>query len=78
MGAGLHVHWAVNHARLGKSGKGGGRNSAIGLSLLSINVTSGDGHDLGPLIGEMCWPRRAGLRVRWEEEAGREAEAGEL
>lgn len=77
MGAGLHVHWAVNHARLGKWGKGGGRNSAIGPPLLSINVTSGDGHGLGSLIGEACWPRRAGLQVRWEEEAGREAEAGE-
>lgn len=77
VGAGLHVHWAVNHARLGKWGKGGGRNSAIGPPLLSINVTSGDGHGLGSLIGEACWPRRAGLQVRWEEEAGREAEAGE-
>lgn len=53
-------------------------HSAIRISLLSIKATSGDGPGLGWLIGETCWRQRAGFRVRWEEGAGREAEAGEL
>lgn len=63
---------------LGNRDREEGVYSAIGLSLLSIKATSGDGHNLVSLIGETFRQRRAGFRVRWAVGARREAEAGEL
>lgn len=80
-GAGLCAHWAVGHVSLGKSGKEGG-GTLSHWAPLAVNQNDirrrpqsrlADWSNL--VLGRT---RRAGFRGRWEEGAGREAEAGEL
>lgn len=81
-GAGLRDHWAMGHVSLGKWGKGGGGGTLSHWARSAVN--QGDIRRR-PLSGFVDWrsvfpgkTRGAGFRVRWEEGAGREAEAGEL